>query len=798
MFFHKKKDNLFQENTQNFSFPDPNLRPWYFWTFFMVHFFFAFLIQWENLLGYLSYTFDHVREGILVALRIPFFQGEILLVSIILAAFASLLPSNKWGKSLFFLYLLASLVFLLFDQIMFKLFFTHMNFSFSDDPMGLTSIYLLLGSTLAEMDFITYINLFLLIFLLYYFSSHEEQILQWTQKISHKKRLIPILLFLLFIYLPLNLYCSHFENYLLPRHPLTFLAESYLKNQKPLQAPKFKKVEDLYSLRHGEIRWNPAKEEAIYHQGLAIQKRKRKPNIIFIVIESVGSLQIMPRGKLSSKRTPHLSQLARHGIFFPEIYTVFPGTIRSHIPMMTGGRLVTWTSVYEDCNYPYIGPNLISLLKKSGYRTALFSAQILGHEGMDRFYKNFPYDKIFDYIDAPKDFQNKYTIHSWGGMEGPVMDLALQWVKKEAKKKLPFFLHFFTVSNHHPYGVPDGYKSPFPTNTNKGRYYAGLHYIDSVIGKTVEKLKKWGLLENTLLLITGDHGQAFGERHPKNYTHKHFLYEENIKTFWMIFDFKILQKGPFYSERIGFVGDFLPTINFLLGGSSLDVPGTNLFTPKPKKRIIYFHKSAIPEKWGLRDGGWKFIIEATQKHPELYYLPNDPKEQRNLAKDHPQWIQEYYNLCANWIAKGSPEYRKYLKGFQQYGKDLRPEDLIFPGPKDISIGYYPTQKDMENFAHFKALNEVHPLQKIGIFGRWQPYHNRQFFKYDVESPKGKHYWFDMIMERGWAITWYPLDLPRPLEKGKWKVRIWKDGKVLLEKDFWVSPQAPLLLPVKRQ
>ena len=75
------------------------------------------------------------------------------------------------------------------------------------------------------------------------------------------------------------------------------------------------------------------------------------------------------------------------------------------------------------------------------------------------------------------------------------------------------------------YEAPNG--GPFPENDELGRYHNALHTGDAALGTFICGLKQRQLLDNTLLIFCGDHGEAFGQ-HDGNFGHTLFIYEENV------------------------------------------------------------------------------------------------------------------------------------------------------------------------------------------------------------------------------------------------------------------------------
>src|SRR5262249_38331798 len=81
------------------------------------------------------------------------------------------------------------------------------------------------------------------------------------------------------------------------------------------------------------------------------------------------------------------------------------------------------------------------------------------------------------------------------------------------------------------YDTPDG--GPFPEDQPIGCYRNALHYSDEALGLLLQGLRERGLLDNTLFIILGDHGEAFGQ-HAGNFGHTLFIYEENVRIPYLI------------------------------------------------------------------------------------------------------------------------------------------------------------------------------------------------------------------------------------------------------------------------
>jgi arylsulfatase A-like enzyme len=390
----------------------------------------------------------------------------------------------------------------------------------------------------------------------------------------------------------------------------------------------------------------------------------KRPNVLFVILESVGSEQLLVDGKPDPLVTPNIAKLAERSAIFTNLYTTYPATTRAHVPMMTGGSTITWGSVHEELTLPYRGATLPAALKTAGYRTGLFAAVDMRFAALEEFYKSMPWDTLLHYGNGTGPLKPTEKVHSWGVNEGHLWTHAKRWVDQGGKSAAPFFLNFQTVATHHPYGAWDAYKEPKDAEDGerKPRYLNALAYTDMVLGKVLADLEASGKLKHTLVVITGDHGQAFGDKHENNIAHRNFLYEENVRTF-AIFALPAA-RGTVVSDRIGTTADLMPSLLSLLGVSTSRVDGQSLFARRFDRRLAYFHKDVPPQQWGLRDGNWKFIDELTNDAPELYDLSKDPNEQVNLAGEFPQMVTEYRGLVADWFVRSNYEYIAHLSGYR--------------------------------------------------------------------------------------------------------------------------------------
>ncbi len=754
----------------------------------VTHLFLSIMIQLENYLFYIFQFEDGVQTLFSFLLLLPFCQLQHLSFAFILGFFClPFLPFNplRW---VYLLIVSCVNLYLVVNQIFFPIFFDHFQLSFSEGHVA--SFASLWDSIVAEMGLPFYINLtvWLVIELLLIQQITKFNFVPMAKNWSVTKiRQSTALKLVLLIVLISNLVIGfNRKNYNLEKHAVFTLINSCFSSTQEVQLKPSAYTANIYE-RHFDTDSEIAdKNQLVFAAAEKIRSRSRPPNIIMIVLESVGSVQLFDDGTIKEEFAPNLASMSDHMIIFDSIYSTFPGTIRSHVPTITGGHTITWGSVYEELSFKYNGPTIISELKKHGYKTALFSAQNFETENMDEFYENIEYNYLFEPNLGSDAFREDNEIHSWGVREDAITKLMVDWIDKRVNEPSPFFIQFLTVSTHHPYGIPDRYKKLLDGKDRYSRYYSSLHYNDHVINSFITDLKRRNVLDNTIILITGDHGQAFGKRHRKNFTHKNYIYEENIKSFLIVLDFKSINEN-ILSRATGTMGDLMPSILSLV---NLPIPndllGENLFSPHRSERIAYFHKNANPELLGLKDGKWKFIVNKIgEPNPELYNLTDDPAEQNNLADSHQNQVSVYRDLCVQWYIQTNEKYTSRLRNFNfTGGRGLTLDDITEPGPKVLTFGYRKNGK-------FHEQKEVHPYEQIIAWTRVVEYPEDKEIQYQWISPTGVHYNSNFTIRSDWSKCWSKYRGPLPLDEGKWTLRLYDSGNFLIGGNFMVSSQAKL-------
>ena len=266
-----------------------------------------------------------------------------------------------------------------------------------------------------------------------------------------------------------------------------------------------KKVTDYYK----ENKYTPSNNEYTN-----IFKGK---NIIVIHAESMQKFA-MDLTFNNKEVTPNLNKLANEGIFFSNFYSQVGVGTSSDAEFTFNTSLMPSTKGTVFVNYfdrDYI--SIPKLLKEQGYYTYSMHANTGEFWNRNTMHKSLGYDKFYN--------KDSYTIDETIGLGlsdksffRQSVDIMKQ-IKEEENK--PFYSLLIMLSNHTPFSdlaLMEDYKTTidvtidnqtvtrdYLNNTTMGNYLKSVHYADSAIGEFIDNLDKEGLLENTVLVIYGDH-----------------------------------------------------------------------------------------------------------------------------------------------------------------------------------------------------------------------------------------------------------------------------------------------------
>ncbi|NCC51223.1 MAG: tetratricopeptide repeat protein, partial [Spartobacteria bacterium] len=319
--------------------------------------------------------------------------------------------------------------------------------------------------------------------------------------------------------------------------------------------------------------------------------------------------------------TPALDAIGRSGAVFERAYCNVPLTLPSHATIMTGRYPPEHgCRVNGEAGLPADVTTLAEVFQAHAYNTAAFVASFV----LD---KRFGMDQGFDLYDQYEqdipeyeyDAQRMYRYRR--GNE--VADAALQWLGEHQDGPFFCWMHFFDP--HRPY---------FFTENPYGNEIA---FMDHQIGRIIQFLQEADLLDNTIILAMGDHGEGLGEHGEEE--HGLLLYDATMHV-------PLLATGPgipagLRAPEVVSAVDIFATVNDLMNWKVPPSSGRSLvpalrhepLTPKPvymETTFPFFEYNWSP-LYGLVSNTWKYI-----QGPEdaLYDLAADPRERENLLAIH--------------------------------------------------------------------------------------------------------------------------------------------------------------------
>lgn len=357
-------------------------------------------------------------------------------------------------------------------------------------------------------------------------------------------------------------------------------------------------------------------------------------NVVLVILESAGAQYLKPYGATNDPM-PTFTALADRSILFENAYTVYPESVKGLVSVLNS-RFPAFDTRAEQ--YEAVGSvSLASVLGGRGYRTSLFHSGRFMYLGMDAVVARQGFGTL-------EDAGHISGVHesSFGVDEESTVDRLLQWID-EGPESSRFFAAYMPIAGHHPYDTPRA--GPYPESDEINRYRNALHYADSALDRLITGLGKRRLLNETMLIIVGDHGQAFGQ-HDGNIGHTFFIYEENIHI-----PFLIRLPGMEINRRIKEVTsviDLAPTILDILDvNCPASFQGRSLLRSH-SNISLFFTDYSLPLV-GLRDGPWKFIHEIESGRSLLFELEHDRAESNNLADQHVSRVQTYRDHLMRWL-----------------------------------------------------------------------------------------------------------------------------------------------------
>jgi arylsulfatase A-like enzyme len=405
-------------------------------------------------------------------------------------------------------------------------------------------------------------------------------------------------------------------------------------------------------------------------------------NILLIVVDTLRADHLGCYG-YERDTSPHVDALAGQSAVFERLIAPAIPTHPSFVTINTGQYPITHGVVAHGGTrgVPRAAPWLPSLLQKQGYTTCAIDNLAEWRFGFSQGYEF--------YIDP-----TRRRALSLNCDNREINRRAIPWLKQHAKERFFMFVHYWDP--HTPYLPPRAYRSLFykgnpsdpahhsldglmahplgrtwrETWFNKlggpitdaayieALYDAEIRYCDEGIGQLLQTLDALRIAEDTLVILTSDHGELM-YRHGIFFDH-HGLYDGNLHV-PLLFRHPSVREGriPHLVAHV----DLAPTVLDLCGIPIPDaMEGTSLApllrgeTAAPVRTFVVSQECTWQMKWAIRTDAHKFILAREEDFyhtpmRELYDLKTDPDELRNIAEQDPATARTLESQLESWIAE---------------------------------------------------------------------------------------------------------------------------------------------------
>ncbi len=397
-----------------------------------------------------------------------------------------------------------------------------------------------------------------------------------------------------------------------------------------------------------------------------------RPNVLLLSIDSLRADRLGVYGN-ERDTSPTIDRLAAQGVLFENTVSPTSWTLPAHVSLLTGLDQRSHRVVDVRDEMADELATLPEIFRRAGYETVGFYSGPFLHP-------HFGFAQGFDdYVScmsesegSPKDLETLHRAHR--DETNPALRAHFGgWLERRRDRPFFAFVHMWDV--HYDYIPPEPYYSMFDADYDgaldgrniigdgfpldaaardveylKSLYDGEIRYTDAVLRSMLDGLDARGLLDNTWIVITGDHGEEFVEHGLKG--HQLTLYEEVVHVPLVIWSRGLAAPAKRVAQPVA-LSDVAPTILEVVG---LEVPAgldgrslVPLMQGRPFDRGPVFSELYIGRKLivaAARRGKRKLIYDAVGDRWAEYDLARDPREQSKLGVETPElkeMLAEYVN-----------------------------------------------------------------------------------------------------------------------------------------------------------
>jgi arylsulfatase A-like enzyme len=385
-------------------------------------------------------------------------------------------------------------------------------------------------------------------------------------------------------------------------------------------------------------------------------------------------------------RTPHMDALAKEGLLFRNSFANSPVCCPARAVLLTGRYAHANGMMANDLRLRDSEVTIAEILRDQGYRTGFIGKWHLdGGPRLPGFVPPGPRRQGFDFWAANECSHDHFRPQYFRDTDQPIVakkfeaevwtDEAIDFLRRSRSR--PFFLVVSMGPPHDPYGAPEEFMKMYDPLTMKMRpnwvvgtpsggrqenaaYAAAVTAVDDQIGRLSAALREFGLEQDTLLLVTSDHGDMLGS-HGRRL--KRLPYEESIRVPGIVRYPRSVQPGRVTDAILTHV-DLAPTMLSLAGfpipstmqGNNLSAvilgedhgPASAYF-----QQFLPYLSDHVKEGWrAVRTS--RYLFARTETAPWLLYdLETDPYQLHNLVDDRSsvRLLAELEAVLSSWMEK---------------------------------------------------------------------------------------------------------------------------------------------------
>lgn len=414
----------------------------------------------------------------------------------------------------------------------------------------------------------------------------------------------------------------------------------------------------------------------------------KTPNVLFILTDDLGWGDLSIYGR-PDYQTPNLDRLARQGARFTNAYSAqtvctptrvafLTGRYPARLPVGLREPLGNISQVGSTIGLPPEHPTIASLLKASGYETALVGKWHVGYppnygpnkSGFDQFFGHLSGGiDYFSHKDGSGNldfYENEQQINIPGYATELFTDKAVEFIKKP--RNAPFYLSLHYNAPHWPWEGP-GDEVLSRTLYANGNYTAGgspaiyaamIKSLDDGVGRVLQALEETGQADNTLVIFVSDNG---GERYSffgpfRN--RKGSLNEGGIRVPAIVRWPGKIQPNQVNNQPI-ITMDLTATIlaaTRVSADPAYPLDGVNLIPALigekqlESRPLFWRYRSGNNLQGAVRRGNWKYLQQGNNQF--LYDLSTDPGESTDLKASQPQVFQQLQRQFNQWQSEVLP------------------------------------------------------------------------------------------------------------------------------------------------